>query len=103
MSKLSASIVIYKSDLDLLSDAISSFLNAVPGADLYLIDNSPTDEARALAVSKNIKYTFNGANLGFGAAHNLALKQGLQGDSRYHLVLNPDVYLPADVIGKLIE
>jgi len=103
MSKLSASIVIYKSDLGMLSDAISSFLNSAPGADLYLIDNSPTDEARALAVSGNIKYTFNGANLGFGAAHNLALKQVLKGDSWYHLVLNPDVYFSPDVIARLSE
>lgn len=101
MSRLSASIVVYKSDLRLLSDAINSFLRAAPGSDLYLIDNSPTDEARALAVSDNIKYTFNGANLGFGAAHNLALKKVLEHDSCYHLILNPDVYFPTDVIAKL--
>ena len=103
MSKLSASIVIYKSDLKLLSDAINSFLKSAPGSDLYLIDNSPTDEARALAVSPNIKYTFNGTNLGFGAAHNLALKEVLKGESCYHLVLNPDVYFSEDVIAKLSE
>ena len=87
MSKLSASIVIYKSDLKLLSDAINSFLKSAPGSDLYLIDNSPTDEARALAVSPNIKYTFSGTNLGFGAAHNLALKEVLKGESCYHPML----------------
>jgi GT2 family glycosyltransferase len=103
MHKLSASIVVYKSDLGLLSHAINSFLAGAPGADLYLIDNSPTDEAKSLAVAPNIHYIFNGANLGFGAAHNLALKKILGHDIPYHVVLNPDVYFSPDVIPKLVE
>jgi GT2 family glycosyltransferase len=101
MHKLSASIVIYKSNRELLSHAINSFLASAPGADLYLIDNSPTDAARSLAVAPNIRYIFNGANLGFGAAHNLALKAVLANNSQYHVILNPDVYFSPDVIGKL--
>jgi hypothetical protein len=103
MNKLSASIVVYKSDLGLLSHAINSFLASAPGSDLYLIDNSPTDEARSLAVAPNIRYIFNGANLGFGAAHNLALKAVLENDARYHVILNPDVYFSPDVIVKLVS
>jgi GT2 family glycosyltransferase len=102
MHRLSASIVVYKSSRELLSHAINSFLAAAPGADLYLIDNSPTDEARSLAVASNIHYIFNAANLGFGAAHNLALNTALGKDTRYHVVLNPDVYFSPDVIGKLL-
>jgi GT2 family glycosyltransferase len=101
MHKLSASIVVYKNNMELLSHAINSFLASAPGADLYLIDNSPTDEARSLAVAPNIRYIFNGANLGFGAAHNLALKTVLSNGAQYHLILNPDVYFSPDVIGKL--
>src|SRR5690349_826569 len=101
MHKLSGSIVVYKSNLELLSHAVNSFLASAPGADLYLIDNSPTDEAKALAVAPNIHYIFNGANLGFGAAHNLALKTALARNSEYHVVLNPDVYFSPDVLDKL--
>jgi len=103
MVRLSASIVVYKSSRELLSHAINSFLAAAPGSDLYLIDNSPTDDARSLAVAPNIHYIFNGTNLGFGAAHNLALKTALNKNARYHVVLNPDVYFSPDVVGKLFH
>jgi GT2 family glycosyltransferase len=102
MHNLSASIVVYKSNLVQLSHAINSFLASAPGADLYLIDNSPTDEARSLAAAPNIRYIFNGTNLGFGAAHNLALKAALGRDTKYHVILNPDVYFSPDVVGNLL-
>jgi GT2 family glycosyltransferase len=41
--------------------------------------------------------------MGFGAAHNLALKKALASSSEYHLVLNPDVYFKAEVISKLTD
>jgi len=44
--------------------------------------------------------SFNGDNLGFGKAHNLVLSECLD-RSRYHLVLNPDVYFEPDVLEKL--
>jgi GT2 family glycosyltransferase len=100
MCKLTASIVVYKSSPNLLNEAIQSFLKAAPEAILYIIDNSPTDEARSVAQDARIKYFFNGSNIGFGAAHNIALNEILSSSS-YHLVLNPDVNFEADVIARL--
>jgi len=39
-------------------------------------------------------YIYNNANLGFGKAHNIALQKAVQ-ESKYHIVLNPDVYFSA--------
>lgn len=103
MRKLTASIVVYKSNVKLLKDAVSSFVNAAPDSDLYIIDNSPTDEARVLGNGANIRYVFNGWNMGFGAAHNLALKEAMKTGSKYHLVLNPDVYFEASVVHRLTD
>ncbi len=102
MSRISASIVVYKSEPLVLQAAIDSFLRAAPNSDLYVIDNSPSAEARTVCEGPNIHYHFNGFNMGFGAAHNLALKQSLAKGTDYHLVLNPDVYFQADVLRKLI-
>lgn len=103
MTKLCASIVVYKSDPRMLAAAINSFRAAAPDAWLSIIDNSPTDEARAIANEANVEYIFNGSNLGFGAAHNLALNRSLNAEAKYHLILNPDVYFSADVIDKLMR
>lgn len=101
MPKLSASIVVFKSNPGLLEEAIQSFTAAVPDGDLYVIDNSPTDQARAIASGLRIHYRFNGWNMGFGAAHNLALKEAMASGSTYHIVLNPDVYFEKDVVHRL--
>lgn len=73
---------------------------------MYLIDNSPTDHFQksntALLENKNIRYFFTGRNIGFGAAHNIALKQTVD-KSEYHLVLNPDVYFDENVIEDLYK
>lgn len=102
MNRISASIVIYKNSIDMLAMAINSFLGSAPESRLYLIDNSPTDALKCLAYDPRITYIFNNKNLGFGAGHNLCLRKIID-QSKYHLILNPDVYFDVDVIMKLHE
>lgn len=100
MKDLSASIVAYKNPANILAQAIHSFLSSTLESKLFLIDNSPTDELKYLAYDPRIVYIFNGRNIGFGAAHNLSLRQVID-ESRYHLVLNPDVYFDPGVVASL--
>jgi GT2 family glycosyltransferase len=100
---ISASIVVYKNHPDVLKKTITSFLESVPDGPLYLIDNSPRDAARHLVSSPRIRYFHNGKNIGFGRAHNIALKEAMQNCVRYHLVLNPDVYFDKEAIPKLFR
>ena len=102
--KINATIVLYHNDKIALEKAIYSFLNTKLEVQLYLIDNSETDELKYLAAIDNrIEYSFNGRNLGFGIAHNIALQKSINDDIKYHLVLNPDVYYEKDVIEELVE
>lgn len=101
MPELTGSIVVYKSRPELLAEAIQSFLTGAPESRLFIIDNSPTDAARSLVNHPLITYIFNGDNLGFGAAHNLAIKE-VMNTSKYHLVLNPDVNFKPEVIRQMI-
>ncbi len=104
MKKISASIVVYKSEVKVLSKTIKCCLDSV-GVDLklYIIDNSPTDEVRNLCRNDDrIEYIFNNDNVGFGKAHNIALKK-VQDRYKYHFVINPDVYFDSSVIIKMIK
>ena len=100
MEKITASIVIYKSNPAELERAIKSFLASTLSGELYIIDNSPTPAAREVCNGFDCNYIFTGANFGYGKAHNLVLCESLSRSS-YHLVLNPDVYFDADVLEKL--
>ena len=97
-NKITASIVIYKNDLRLLKEAADSFLNSTQDSTLFIIDNSPTDKCREHFQHPRIRYIFNNKNLGFGAGHNIALKEVLaERVSLYHIILNPDVYFEVAV------
>jgi GT2 family glycosyltransferase len=56
---------------------------------LYIVDNSPEPALDTLRRDERIRYIFPGKNLGFGAGHNLVLRE-VQSD--YHVIINPDVY-----------
>lgn len=100
MFDLTISIVVYKNNREHLRQAIESSLNTKLKVRLYLIDNSPTDDLKDLCTSENCEYIFNGKNLGFGKAHNIALRKATT-ESLYHLVLNPDVFFNAGVLEKI--
>jgi len=102
MKKLTASIVCYKTSKEMLERAISSFLNTNLDVKLYIIDNSPNDKIRSWFEDERIEYVFNNANVGFGAANNVAINKILN-SSKYHLVLNPDVYFSSTILVKLYE
>ncbi len=100
MVKITASIVVYNNSLSDLERAIKSFLSSPLAGELFIIDNSPLPIAQEICEAFNCNYIFTGSNLGYGKAHNLALKE-VSNLSSYHLVLNPDVYFNADVLEKL--
>lgn len=99
---ITASIVLYNNDQTVLKEAIDSFLNSESATHLYLVDNSPSDELRILGKNQNITYLHYPENLGFGAAHNIAIKKSLLTDNSYHLILNPDVYFDPIELDKMI-
>ncbi|MEJ5274000.1 MAG: glycosyltransferase, partial [Spirochaetota bacterium] len=99
---LNISIVIYHNKEEQIKKTIESALNLYLNITLYLVDNSLTDSLRDLErIDKRIKYIFNDSNLGFGKAHNIALKRSIEENIPYHLVLNPDVYFEKGVLEEL--
>ena len=84
---------------------------------IYLLDNtepsySPQDglTAQAIlqqsgltaqAVSRKLRYMFNGANLGYGKAHNIALRESAYSRTELHLVMNSDIRVKAEDIDAM--
>ena len=101
---LSVSIVLYRTNLEQLKRAISCVLGAESVKKVYLIDNSPTDILASVAsMADRIKYLHTGSNIGFGAAHNIALKESVGVNARYHLVLNADVFFDSKILERILN
>lgn len=99
---MTASIVIYNNPLSMLQKTIASVLGSLLIKKLYLIDNSSTDTLKQLAsLDLRIVYLHNPSNPGFGTAHNIAIKKSIIGGSKYHLVLNPDIYFDSSILEEM--
>ena len=103
---LNASIVLYNSSVDQVRTVCASLLEAACIKNIYLIDNSPVetvlDMDQGVFADKKIQYLWNeGRNLGYGRAHNIALRESVWQKTKYHLVLNPDIELRGEDIDKL--
>ncbi|KUJ58274.1 glycosyltransferase [Chryseobacterium aquaticum] len=94
-------IVLYNNKKEIVEEAIKSFLNSDLNLTLYLIDNSPNNYLSCLKNDERIIYIFNPSNPGFGAAHNIAILKSIEEKSKYHLVLNPDIYFEKGEIEKM--
>ena len=97
---INASIVLYHSNTDEVLNAVktlqrSDLVNAV-----YLIDNSSSPSSFYAELDK-VNYVYIGKNLGYGKAHNIALKESISNEIPYHLVLNSDMVMDGDVISRL--
>jgi GT2 family glycosyltransferase len=103
VSDLNASIVLYHNSIDEISKTINSFFETSLHVKLFLVDNSSDDRLSILAKgNKHIEYIFNGANFGYGKAHNIALRKSIEEGVRYHLVLNPDVLIHKGTLESLL-
>ncbi len=97
------SVVLYKTPDDEVKKCINSINNSFD-TKVFIYDNSPTNCLnKKLSNYKNVEYKHLPKNIGFGAAHNFALKKSLLLKTKYHLILNPDVYFDKNVLNNLIK
>lgn len=101
---INASIVLYKTKPESLEKAIVSLVRSKLINKIFLVDNSPTDYLKQFETKdERVVYIFNGKNLGYGRANNIAMKETLKEEIGYHLVLNPDVWFESGVLETLHE
>ncbi|MGL5963478.1 MAG: glycosyltransferase family 2 protein [Fusobacteriaceae bacterium] len=103
MYDITSTIVTYNTKLDELEKAINSFLNTELKVHLYISDNSENDELKSFIEGLNedrVTYIFNNKNGGYGWGHNRVIEKIID-KSKYHLILNPDIYFEKGVLEEL--
>jgi GT2 family glycosyltransferase len=99
---LSISVVLYKNDKAQIEKLLDCIRKIKLSYQVYLIDNSPTNELNYLSACPFVKYKFNNSNVGFGAGHNIAIKE-IADLSKYHLVINADVFFNEGLVEELVQ
>jgi GT2 family glycosyltransferase len=100
---VSLSVVTYNNQgcIGKMLDSLYEHTKGVP-FHIYAVDNGSTDDTVEIIRAYKDKVTLieNKENTGFGKAHNAVLDKL---DSRYHVIINPDVYLDYDVVTAIAE
>lgn len=97
---ISACIVTYCNNPVVLLKSIRSFLDTTLKVKLYIVDNSPTNSLSKIIVDSNVEYLFMNSNKGFGAGHNVIMRD-LSKLGEFHLVLNPDIYFVKGTLERI--
>lgn len=98
---LSACIVLYHCDARVFR-TVQCLQDSDINLTLYLVDNSPEDNTsvRLRWQCPGANYLREERNVGFGMAHNRVIPE-LR--SRYHLICNPDVIFPPDLLSGMVN
>lgn len=98
---VTVSIVTYHTSTDELDHCMASLSSPVVDH-VYIIDNGEEHRIAEWASKYNNTIYLSAPNPGYGAAHNIALRQALKDGARYHLVLNSDVRFDPSVLDALV-
>jgi GT2 family glycosyltransferase len=100
---LCASIVLYKTSVADIEPLICE-LSRQGVAKIYVVDNSPLSSGSSGNPLPRDAYEYirTGVNLGYGRAHNIAIKKSVE-SFKYHLICNPDIDLSTNVISELVD
>ena len=99
---MNVSIVLYNTLYSEIQSLVE-IMTPIPQIEtIFLIDNSPSQNTILKDVSGKVKYVFNNANIGFGAAHNIAMKESINNNIKYHLVINPDISFKGDILKEIL-
>jgi len=96
---INASIVLYNHTVSEIAPLIETLRKSVIVSNVFLIDNSPVENTDFKTFDVN--YHFVGKNIGYGAAHNIAIRHTLLKKLPYHLVINPDISFDSDILLKI--
>lgn len=99
---LNVSIVLYQPNWSEVTTLTQTLLHCDAVRKVYWIDNSPKATETLPIASTRVEYQFNNRNLGYGAAHNIAIRESIYDDIPFHLVVNPDIEITDDTLPTLL-
>ena len=98
---IAASIVLYKHSYEELKDTLDCLIKNQYIKKIYLIDNDASTWANTF-IHKKIVYIKSPGNVGFGTAHNIAIKK-FASLYQYFLICNPDIYFDQEQFNNFFE
>lgn len=99
---LTISIVLYNNVISEVEKLINDFLTSPVDLYIYVIDNSIKNNKVSFEGYKHLTYIYNNKNLGYGRAHNIGIRKAINLNSKYHVVVNPDIRLNKNAISQLV-
>ena len=102
---LTVSIVTHNTPMAQLRKAVECIMRSPRVTGIHIVDNSPTHPDLSVLGSQfpTLKAHYV-ENRGFGAGHNVAIREALKGNpDGYHLVMNADVWWEGDVLTPILE
>lgn len=97
---LSTSIVLYNHTPAEIEPLVSTLRQSSLVKEVFLVDNSLQRNSDYEQLP--VKYIYNGKNIGYGAAHNIAIRKTMEQKIPYHLIVNPDIQFEGGVLEELI-
>ena len=98
---LTISIVLYHPDVAQVDTLCQELMRAECLHRIFLIDNSPTRTEWPISSAKIVYYWNEGEDVGYGAAHNIAILESLYYKVPFHLMLHPDIEVKAEDVDAL--
>ena len=99
---LNVSIVLYHPDWQQVTDLTEVILQSNYVHRVFWIDNSPSPQSPE-SLDSRIEYRHNPYNMGYGAAHNIAIRESIYDDIPFHLVINPDIILTQEALDGMLQ
>ena len=102
LNMITVSIVTYKTEIEELKKCLNSLCSSIVKR-VYVVDNSCQAYLADFCKNKEGMEYIPSENIGYGAAHNIAIRKAMSYGSKYHLVLNSDVYFEPYVLERIVD
>lgn len=103
MLRLNVSIVLYRPDWEEVKGLTEVLLRVRRLHRVYWIDNSPIAAERLPIDSPQLVYIHEGKNIGYGAGHNVAIRESVYDEIPFHLVVNSDIEVSVEGIDAMLD
>ncbi len=99
---LAVSVVTHKTRPEELNTLLGCLRREAAVDCIYVIDNSPDSSLETVAAGDRTIYR-HVENRGYGASHNVAIRDSMLKGADYHLVVNPDVFWDGEILTELTD
>lgn len=98
------SIVTYHTEESELRKCLDTLVAETSVGIIHVIDNSSMPYIADICNEYNGRVTYTGhPNTGYGDAHNVAIRRTIASGTKYHLVINSDVYFNAGTLDACVK